>query len=73
LPKREGKGCYLFPSIGKPAAHPEHLFQLTTTAEWREIGREFSVTDILTPADWRLSLPAAAEGEGMVLYEIPAE
>jgi hypothetical protein len=49
------------------------LWEQRTPAEWREIGREFGVTDILTRADWRLSLPVAAEGEGMVLYEIPVE
>jgi hypothetical protein len=27
---KKGKGCYLFPSIGKAAANPEQLFQLTT-------------------------------------------
>lgn len=51
----------------------KRLWEQRTTAEWREIGMEFGVTDILTPADWRLSLPAASEGEGMVLYEIPVE
>jgi hypothetical protein len=51
----------------------KRLWEQRTTAEWREIGMEFGVTDVLTPADWRLSLPAAAEGEGMVLYEIPVE
>jgi len=27
---KKGKGCYLFPPIGKAAANPEHLIQLTT-------------------------------------------
>jgi hypothetical protein len=29
---KKGKGCYLFPSIGKAAANHEQLFQLTGTA-----------------------------------------
>jgi len=51
----------------------KRLWEQRTTAEWREIGMKFGATDILTPADRRLSLLAASEGEGMVLYEIPVE
>jgi len=29
---KKGKGSCLFPSIGKAAANPEQLFQLTTSA-----------------------------------------
>jgi hypothetical protein len=28
---KKGEGCYLFPSIGKAAANPEQLFQLTNS------------------------------------------
>jgi hypothetical protein len=34
---KKGKGCYLFPSIGKPAANPEQLFQLTNSVRRGEI------------------------------------
>jgi hypothetical protein len=33
---KKGKGCYLFPSIGKAAANPEQLFQLTTRPKTSE-------------------------------------
>jgi hypothetical protein len=39
---KKGKGYYLFPSIGKAAANPEILFQLTTRKKFKIHG--FAVT-----------------------------
>ncbi len=47
------------------------LWERRTVSGWQQIREKFAVTDVLTPADWRLSLPVVAEGEGMILYEIP--
>jgi hypothetical protein len=38
---------------------------------WQQIRRTFSVTQVLTPADWILDLPLIAENEALRLYEIP--
>jgi len=40
--------------------------------DWQEIRREFDVTDVLTPLDWKLNLPVVDRNEMTILYSIPA-
>jgi hypothetical protein len=40
--------------------------------EWRDIAREFGVTDILTDAGWKLRLPAIAASTDLTLYTVPS-
>ena len=40
-------------------------------ARWREIGRTYSVTQVMTPGDWHLELPIVVADQGIVLYTIP--
>ncbi len=40
--------------------------------DWQEIRREFDVTDVLTPLDWKLNLPVVDRNETTILYSIPA-
>lgn len=49
------------------------LWEKRTVEEWRDIKKEFGVTDVLTKADWKLLLPVIGKNEKMVLYEIPDE
>jgi len=55
---------------GIPAALYKDLWERRTVDQWKAIGREFSVTDILTSSDWKLVLPVVARDEKMILYEI---
>jgi hypothetical protein len=47
------------------------LWESRTSDEWRAIGDEFGVTDVLTYADWDLRLPVIASNAELVLYAIP--
>jgi hypothetical protein len=38
---------------------------------WQEIGREYGVKQVLTPARWKLDLPLVASSNEFDLYEIP--
>jgi hypothetical protein len=42
-----------------------------TAAEWRAVGEEFGVTDVLTPAEWPLHLPLVMRDEKYALWTIP--
>jgi hypothetical protein len=42
-----------------------------STERWREIAATYDVTQVFTPAEWRLQLPVVAAGQGLVLYRIP--
>lgn len=46
------------------------LWEARTPGDWRAIGAEFGVTDVLTPADWSLTLPVIARSTSFVLYSI---
>ena len=39
--------------------------------KWEQIKKEFSVTQVLTAADWSLDLPVADQGQELRLYRIP--
>ena len=47
------------------------LWEERGVAEWTEIRKEFTVTDILTPSNWRLDLPLVAKSNTYLLYAIP--
>ena len=51
------------------AAWP-HTRMIRTPGDWQIIMREFGVTDIVTPADWRLNLPVIATSDNYALYGI---
>lgn len=40
-------------------------------ARWQEIAREYGVSQVLTPAGWKLDLPLVASSTEFHLYEIP--
>jgi hypothetical protein len=48
----------------------KELWQSRTAAEWRKIGAEFGVTEILTPAGWSLALPLSAKSAHYLLYSV---
>ena len=53
-----------------PEVHRE-LWRRRSLRQWREIRKEFGVTDILTHAGWELQLPVVARDDEMILYAIP--
>jgi hypothetical protein len=42
-----------------------------SAGRWREVGRKYGVTQVLTYPDWTLDLPVAARDACCVLYDIP--
>ncbi len=40
--------------------------------DWRQIRREFGVSQVISPAEWRLHLPVEAKSKTLTLYGIPA-
>lgn len=46
------------------------LWEARSTEDWRELGRRFGFTDILVPADWRLSLPLVGSNCAQALYAV---
>ncbi len=47
------------------------LWEHNSLQRWQEIRRAWDVRVILTPGDWRLNLPVAADNGGFRLYRIP--
>lgn len=47
------------------------LWQERGTAGWRQLGREFGFTNVLTGSEWKLKLPVVAQSETMILYGVP--
>ena len=47
------------------------MWEAYSTDKWREIGRDFHVTQVLTYPDWTLNLPIAAHSRRLLLYQIP--
>lgn len=58
-------------NAGKLTFSHRDLWEGRTMDEWRAIRKEFGVTDILTPADWRLQLPLIADDGDRSLFTIP--
>lgn len=56
-----------------PAGFNKVVWEGYTRSQWREIGRRFDVTQVVTSANWSLDLPVGAESQllGLRLYEIP--
>jgi hypothetical protein len=52
---------------------PEWLdgWKRRTRAEWQAIGRKYDFDLVIAPANLKLDLPSALEGERWTLYEIP--
>lgn len=47
------------------------LWEHNSLQRWQEIRRAWDVRVILTPGDWTLNLPVAADNGGFRLYRIP--
>jgi hypothetical protein len=47
------------------------LWEHNSQQRWQEIRRTYDVRVVVTPADWQLDLPVAAEAPGVRLYRIP--
>lgn len=41
--------------------------------EWRELGRRFGFTDVVTYASWSLKLPLVATGKRYAVFHVPSE
>ena len=54
-----------------PRAFHRGLWEQYSRARWQQIRRTYDVHVIVTPGDWLLDLPVAAEGSGFRLYRIP--
>ena len=53
-----------------PGAH-QRTWERYSGAKWRQIRRDFGVTQVLTYAEWRLRLPPVSQSRRMLLYDIP--
>jgi hypothetical protein len=54
-----------------PALH-RRLWEERTEEEWVLLRRRWGISDVITPAVWRLDLPIVAEGHDRTLFEIPS-
>jgi hypothetical protein len=65
-PPIETKGAGAIPhSFNRP------VWERYSRDKWREIGREYNVTQVLSRRDYELDLPVTAETAGLRLYRIP--
>jgi hypothetical protein len=65
-PPDEARGAGRIPPLAT-----KRVWEAYTTEKWREIGRDFHVTQVLTYPDWTLALPLAAQSRRYLLYQIP--
>jgi hypothetical protein len=65
-PSEEARGAGRIPPLAN-----QTTWQSYSTEQWRDIGRRFHVTQVLTYPDWTLNLPLAAQSRRMLLYQIP--
>jgi hypothetical protein len=65
-PPEEARGAGRIPPLAT-----QKVWEGYTTDRWRDLGRAFHVTQVLTYADWTLNLPLAAQSRRMLLYQIP--
>lgn len=56
---------------GLPAEFGRALWESRTPEEWRDVLQPYGVTEILTYADWSLSLPRAARNDQYALWTVP--
>jgi hypothetical protein len=54
-----------------PHLHTKKIWEGYSQDDWRRIRRDFDVVDVLTGADWTLSLPVAAQSRELRLHHIP--
>jgi hypothetical protein len=55
-----------------PLAH-RRAWESFSPEKWRDIGRDFGVTQVLAYGDWSLQLPVAAQSRRLLLYDIPSQ
>lgn len=54
-----------------PNDYNRTLWQGYSPERWREIKRDYNVSQVMVPADWQLALPIVAQSRQYLLYEIP--
>jgi len=64
-PPEEARGAGRIPPMAN-----RRVWEGYSAEKWREIARDFHVTQVLTYPDWTLNLPVAAHSRRMLLYDI---
>jgi hypothetical protein len=64
-PPKEARGAGRIPPIAN-----RRVWESYSPEKWREIARDFHVTQVLTYPDWTLNLPIAAHSRRLLLYDI---
>ena len=64
-PPEEARGSGRIPPMAT-----RRVWESYSTEKWREIARDFHVTQVLTYPDWTLNLPIAAHSRRLLLYDI---
>jgi hypothetical protein len=64
-PPAEARGAGRIPPLAT-----QRVWESYSTEKWRELGRAFHVTQVLTYPDWTLNLPLAAHSRRYLLYQI---
>ncbi len=54
-----------------PALSHRDTWERYSPEQWREIRRDFGVTQVLAYSDWTLQLPVASQSRRLLLYDIP--
>ena len=54
-----------------PRAATKTIWEQFSVQKWREIGRTYGVTEVVTWVDWTLDLPVLAQDREFRLYQIP--
>ena len=64
-PPEEARGAGRIPPMAN-----KKTWESYSADKWREIGRTFHATQVLTYPDWTLNLPVAAQSRRLLLYDI---
>jgi hypothetical protein len=64
-PPEEARGAGRIPPMAN-----RRVWESYSAEKWRDIGRVFHVTQVLTYPDWTLNLPVAAHSRRLLLYDI---
>lgn len=56
-----------------PPDHTRAIWESYSDEDWIRIGREFSVTRVVTQEGWLLKLPSLMRGGGVQVFEIPKD
>ena len=54
-----------------PPEKVKPLWENRSLTQWRKIKKEFSVSDVVASADWKLQLPQITASNNLILYTIP--